>query len=234
MCGRFFNAASAQEIANEFEVDEVRESSGEAKSSYNIAPTDPVLAVAEREGSRRLGSFRWGLVPSWSKDPTGGARLINARVEGISDKPAFRVALEKRRCLIPAQGFYEWRRTEEGKQPYSIRRPDGGLMAFAGLWEAWRDPGDPAGQWVRTCAIVTTEAIGSMNELHNRMPVMMPRSIWDAWLDAEMNDKDQAAELLRLPFPEELEIRPASRAVNSVKNDGPQLLQPDPDVPPVG
>src|SRR4051794_33214370 len=157
MCGRFVNAVDINDLVDWFEIDDVR--AGEVTRHWNVAPTDEVYAVAKHDGARLLGSFRWGLVPRWSKDQRGGARMINARAETLLDKPAFAHALAHRRCLVPAQGFYEWRTEANGtKTPFLVRPKDGGPLAFAGLWDRNQD--------LRTCTIVTTAPNGTIEPLH--------------------------------------------------------------------
>jgi putative SOS response-associated peptidase YedK len=225
MCGRFVVASPPLLLAEHFAVDEVRldEDDPAASPSYNVAPTDRVPAIASHGGRRLLGAFRWGLVPSWATDASGGARMINARAETLADKPAFREAFARRRCLVPADGFYEWRLTTGGlKQPVFISPPSGGVLAFAGLWESWRAAdGVPP---LRTCTIVTTAANARLAELHDRMPVVLPRAAWATWLDPSFRDTVALADLLR-PAPDDaLELRDVSRAVNDVRNKGPELL----------
>ena len=195
------------------------------------------ITRAGDEGPHRaLGTFRWGLVPSWAKDPSVGHRMINARAEGITEKAAYRSAIAERRCLIPADAFYEWqRRTDaaggpKGRLPYVIRRGDGQPMALAGIWEVWR--ADPEAEPVRSCAIVTTRANELMAPIHDRMPVILEPQNWAAWLD---RDTDPAAVLAMLkPAPSELlEAYPVSSLVNKVDHDGPRLIEPLPD-PPTG
>lgn len=190
---------------------------------YNVAPTDPVHAVAEHGGVRRLGTFRWGLVPPWAEDLRAGSRMINARAETLRDKPAFRRAFERRRCLVVADGFYEW----SGGHAYHLRpraRPP--VLAFAGLWETWRGGGPDA--VVRSCAVVTTTANVTMAAVHDRMPVVLAPEAWDRWLDPDERDLDALAALL-VPAPEDLlELVPVGPAVGNVRNDGPSLLDPVP------
>jgi putative SOS response-associated peptidase YedK len=229
MCGRFVASAPVSELAEHFVVDEIVVDEA-PPPRFNVAPTLDVLAVAEsrRSGQRRLGTFKWGLVPSWAKDPSIGNRMINARAESAADKPAFRTALARRRCLIPADGFYEWQRVEKGpKRPHLIRHRDGSPLALAGLWEVWRPPGagddDP---WLRTCTIVTTSANDAIAPLHDRMPVLVAPGDWDRWLDPSVDDPAAIADLL-VPAPADVvEIIPVSTAVNDVRNDGPDLVEP--------
>ena len=234
MCGRFIATAPVSALAEHFLVEEIKVAEDEVPPRYNVAPTLDVLAVAESRSSggvRRLGTFRWGLVPSWAKDLTIGSKLINARAESVAEKPAFRKALQRRRCIIPADAFYEWQRPAGGgknakKQPFVIRRRDGDPLAFAGLWEAWNDPGDPDAEWVRTCTIVTTTANELVGRLHDRMPVILPKPVWDVWLDTGLEDA-AAVHALLVPSPaEDLEAYPVSTEVNDVRNDGPSLADP--------
>jgi putative SOS response-associated peptidase YedK len=194
---------------------------------FNVAPTDPVYAVAVgSDGERRLGTFRWGLVPSWAKDPKGAARMINARAETVVDKPAFRKALQRRRCLVPADGFYEWLRVGDERQPFHIAPKDGGTLWFAGLWEVWRPEDEPDAELLRTCTIITTQANATLSPIHDRMPVILQREAWDTWLDRSVTDPAAVTPFLA-PAPDDLLSRTAvAKLVNSVKNDGPQLLDP--------
>jgi putative SOS response-associated peptidase YedK len=245
MCGRYTSMSTVADLASIFDVDEVRAEPRPAR--YNVAPTDAVFAVALRsskgetedrgKGPRRaLGTFRWGLVPSWAKDRSGASRMINARSDGIATKPAFRAAVARRRCIIPADAFYEWQRREgrdgkpAGKLPYAIRRRDGHPMAFAGLWEVWRDKDDPDGEVLRTCAIVTTSANELMAPIHDRMPVVLAAADWSAWLEPS-TDAEAVAGLM-VPAPSAwFEAFAVSTSVNKVSNDGPHLMDPLPPPP---
>jgi putative SOS response-associated peptidase YedK len=236
MCGRFTSTTSAAVLAETFGVEEVR--TEELPARFNVAPSQPVYAVAERrsrgEGqtaSRQLGTFVWGLIPSWATAPATGARLINARAETVAVKPAYREALVRRRCIIPADAFYEWQvRNLAGRRlkvPHAIRRRDGGPLAFAGLWEVWRPPDDGAAP-VRSCAIITTAANDLLAPIHDRMPVVLPPEAWDRWLDPANHDVTGLQRLL-VPLPSEaLELWPVTALVNHVDNDGPELLEPAP------
>jgi putative SOS response-associated peptidase YedK len=235
MCGRYTSTSTLSDLAEVFEVDEVRTEA--LPPRYNVAPTLDVYAVALRgwqeeggKGPRRaLGTFRWGLVPSWAQDPSVGSRMINARAESLASRPAFRTALARRRCLIPADAFYEWqRRPDGGKLAYAIRRRDGQPMAFAGLWEVWRDPAAEGGTGpalLRTCAIVTTRANELMAPIHDRIPVVLDRPDWGVWLDPGTGPQG-AQQLLQTPPSEWFEVYPVGSLVNSVRNDGPELLEP--------
>ena len=213
MCGRFVTASSPALIADRFAVDEVDATvTPDPEPDYNVSPRRNVLAVREREGQRVLSRLRWGLVPSWAKEVKIGDRMINARAETVASKPAYRRAFANKRCLIPADGFYEWKAgTAAGgdkkprKQPYFIHRKDGEPLAFAGLWEVWKVPDDrPDNEkdlggddgWLRSCVIVTTTANELMAPIHNRMPVILPESAWERWLDPDEHDVDTLAELL--------------------------------------
>lgn len=227
MCGRFSLAGSVDVYADYFSVGRVALES--LTPSWNIAPTDAVAAVAEHDGVRALGSMRWGLRPHWQPAAQGpnGPRLdrgqINARAETVADRPAFRDSFRRKRCLIPADGFYEWQLRDGRKVPHWIFRADGYPVGFAGIWASWRHP--DSGEWARSCAIVTTAATGPIAELHDRMPVALVPEVWDAWLDRDQRDPAVAAGLLR-PIPDTLwmtvEVGPA---VNSVKNNGPECRQ---------
>jgi putative SOS response-associated peptidase YedK len=225
MCGRFTQQRPSAELAALFAADDAADTPG---GRYNLAPQQSGLVVVERpDEPRAVVAYRWGLVPSWAKDPRIGNRLINARAETVATTPAFRSSFQKRRCLVPADGFYEWERvTTSIRQPNLIRRADGSPMAFAGLWSPWRDPADPAAEWVRTFTIVTTTANATLAPIHDRMPVILPASEWDAWLDPEAQDPGALLGLLR-PAPDDLLIRyPVTRRVNSARNEGPDLVAP--------
>ncbi len=236
MCGRYANSATTANIYGLFGVDEVVDD--DLPPSWNIAPTDPVRVVLQRppKGAgesaapvRQLRTARWGLVPSWSADGKGGARMINARRETVTTKPAFRKAAAERRCLLPAVGYYEWQLTDDGKVPWFLHAPDGDLLAFAGLYELWRDPAraddDPA-RWRWTCTVITRQATDTLGEIHDRCPVLVPAELRADWLDCAGGDVATAATLLDAMPPPSLEPRRVSRAVNKVGNDGPELIAP--------
>lgn len=190
---------------------------------YNVAPTQPIPVVCLAEGQRQFVLMRWGLVPAWVKDPRTFSLLVMARGEGVIDKPAFRAAMRHRRCLIPADGFYEWKREGEKKQPYFIRLKAGGPMALAGLWETWTGPD---GEEMDGVAIVTTRANRTLAAVHDRMPVIVPPDAFDFWLDCRRVDAASASALIT-PMPDGmLDIYPVSPAVNRAANDGPALLEP--------
>jgi putative SOS response-associated peptidase YedK len=190
---------------------------------YNVAPTKPVAAALVRGDTRRLVALRWGLVPSWAKDPKIGSRLINARVETVADKPAFRSAFRRRRCLLPADGYYEWQPGEgpkAPKQPYFFRPADGSLLVMAGLYEVWHDAEDRP-MW--TCTVLTTEASDDLGHLHDRTPMVLAPAAWDGWLDASTADP---LALLTPAISGSLMAFAVSTAVNNVRNNGPELLEP--------
>ncbi len=219
MCGRYTLATPVDELARQFEIGEHPAS---VPPSYNVAPTQNIVAVVADGGRRKLEMLRWGLVPSWAGDPTIGSRMINARSETAAEKPSFRRAFKNQRCLILADGFYEWRRTESGKQPYYIKMKDELPFAFAGLWENWNRGEDE----VRSCAILTTEPNGLMRGLHNRMPVILPQENYELWLDTGFDERETLRSILE-PYPAgEMEAYPVSRAVNNPSNDSPGCIEP--------
>ena len=197
--------------------------------SYNVAPTDPVYAVAEHDGVRQLGRFRWGLVPHWAKD-TKGALNINARSETVATKASFRDSFRRKRCIIPATGFFEWEPKERGRLPHYIRLTGDRPMAFAGVWASWKDP--ISEEWLRSCSIITTRANEAISSIHSRMPVILPPDRWDVWLDREMQDSDAAEPLMGPIDPVELREHAVSTLVNSVRNNLPENIVPLPPPPP--
>ena len=246
MCGRYASSASRDQLVEEFEVEEVMDTPDlpELRPRWNIAPTDPVAAVLERidkrsgETVRKLGALRWGLVPSWSKDAKGAARLINARSETVAEKPAFRKAFAQRRCLIPADGYYEWYPATDPatgkpvKQPFYIHPTAGhglDLMTMAGIYEFWRNErvaSDAPDAWLTTCSIITTTASDALGQIHDRMPVQVRPEDWAAWLDPHLTDPLAAHDLLHAPESDEMTAYAVSRAVSNVRNDGPELIEP--------
>jgi putative SOS response-associated peptidase YedK len=221
MCGRFTVATDPAVLAERFEV----ELPEDWAPSYNVAPTDEVLGIVRaRDAPRELRGLRFGLVPHWAKDIKAGFSMINARAETVRSKGAYRALLERRRALIVADGFYEWRTDPDGrKRPVHYTLASGEPFAFAGLWASWRDP--QAGTWLDSCTIITTTANGLVAPVHDRMPVILPRSAEAAWLDPELDPA--AVDSLLVPYAaEEMHAAEASMLVNSVKNDGPELLDP--------
>jgi putative SOS response-associated peptidase YedK len=231
MCGRYAASRSPDDLVVEFEA--VRADGQPAlPADYNVAPTKDVYVVRHKkerdgdgrptgQGHRELRAVRWGLVPSWAKDPAVGNRLLNARVESLTDKPAFRTAARSRRCLVPADGWYEWAKRLDSptKQPYFITPQDGSVLAFAGLWEVWGKGEDR----LYTCTVVTAPAVGALQEIHERMPLVLPRDRWSAWLDPAHEDVGALVEPTPPALVERLELRPVGTAVNNVKNNGPEL-----------
>ncbi len=225
MCGRYVLAQDLDRYAEYFRVDEVL--ADPLPPSYNVAPTDPVYGVAEHGGRRQLGAFRWGLLPFWAPDRR--RPQINARLETLTEKPTFRDALSGRRCLIPADGFYEWEQGRRGKLPYFIYLAEGAPMAFAGLWSRWTDP--ETGERLTTCAIITGRPNRVVEGIHDRMPIPLLPSAWDPWLDRELDDPEQVLALIE-PVPEAGWRRhPVSSLVNSVRNNLPECIAPLPPSP---
>lgn len=221
MCGRFVQSAEPETYAELFDVDRIV--ADRLPPSYNVAPTDPVYAVAEHDGERLLGSFRWGLIPFWAKDRRIAAKNINARSETAATKSTFRESFAKRRCLIPAEGFYEWQPRPKGKLPhyvYGVEQP----LALAGLWATWRDP--ETDERVRSCSILTGAPNAKVRSIHDRMPVILPATAWSMWLDRDMQDPARAQALLRPADPEIMDVHPVSTLVNKVANNVPELIEP--------
>ena len=221
MCGRFTQERPTSELAEIFEAEDLAADPG---ARYNVAPTDPAVVVVQRAERRAITAYRWGLIPHWAESPKGGARMINARAETLTRSPAVREAFRRRRCLVPVDSFYEWRRDGSVRQPFRICRPNREPFALAGLWAGWHDA--ETGEVVRSFTIVTTGPNDLMRPLHDRMPVVVPPEAWAAWLDPKHPDP---SELVNLLVPAEgglLEAYAVSRAVNDVRNDGPGLILP--------
>jgi putative SOS response-associated peptidase YedK len=236
MCGRYAASRSTDDLAVEFEAVPA-EGQAPLPADYNVAPTKDVHVVRHKKerdaegrptggGHRELRAVRWGLVPSWAKDVSVGNRLLNARVESLTDKPAFRRAAASRRCLVPADGWYEWAKRLDSptKQPYFITPQDGSVVAFAGLYEVW----GRGEERLYTCTVVTAPAVGALAEIHDRMPLVLPRDRWAAWLDPARDDVGDLAGPTPPELVEALELRPVSTRVNTVANNGPELLVPAP------
>jgi putative SOS response-associated peptidase YedK len=229
MCGRFTLTDPDADLAVQFNLPEIPD----MEPRYNIAPTQSVAAVRVKANSqtRELVLLRWGLIPFWAKDPQIGARMINARSKTAAEKPAFRVAFRQRRCLVVADGFYEWQKQNGGKQPFYIHLRDRQPFAFAGLWEFWKGPDDTA---VESCTLLTTTPNDLLRPVHNRMPVILHPKDYERWLDPELQQAEVLKTLLQ-PYPsKEMDIYPVSRWVNSPKNDDPRCVEPLPEEPPPG
>ncbi|MCC3282632.1 SOS response-associated peptidase [Arthrobacter caoxuetaonis] len=234
MCGRYVMARATSDLVSSFAADQVV--GKEVEASWNVAPTDDVRIITERRAGdgtvRRLATAKWGLVPVWAKDPKIGSRLINARRETVLEKPAFRKAAVKRRALVPADGYYEWEKTEDGKIPTYLHPTTPEPIAFAGLYEFWPDPSLPEDhehKWLLSVTIITTEAADELGHIHDRTPLIVPPDAYDLWLDPELTDTEAIAALLdTIPDPV-LTPRIVSSEVNSVRNNGPQLIEPADD-----
>jgi putative SOS response-associated peptidase YedK len=223
MCGRFTLRAPASVVAEQFALFEVPPFA----ARFNIAPSQPVpvirLAPDEPAPRRELVWLRWGLIPSWAKDRTIGNRMINARAESVAEKPAFRAALRRRRCLVAADGFYEWQRRGKQKQPYFVRIRDDRPFAFAGLWETWQGPDLSS---IESCTLLTTEANDLMRPIHDRMPVILAPDAYQPWLDPSVQNSEEILPLLK-PFPSETMIAyPVGTLVNNPAHDDPQCIAP--------
>jgi putative SOS response-associated peptidase YedK len=224
LCGRYASTKDPALLAAEFDAVD-RSGEGAPGPDYNIAPTKDVFAVVERkpdgaEPERSVRVLRWGFVPPWAEDLSGAPKMINARAESVLDKPTYRQSAMHRRCILPADGWYEWQPGEGRKQPYFITLGDGASLAMAGIWSAWWKDGKPT----VTCAVLTIDAVGAMTEIHHRMPLLLPRDRWPAWLDPRRTDPRH----LLSPEPslvDALELRPVSPAVNSVKNNNPAMVE---------
>lgn len=257
MCGRYASSLDPEDIVEEFEIHSAVPDGDLPRlpADYNVAPTKEVYAVLERPprpasadepprpAERQLRTLSWGLVPSWAKDPKIGNRMINARMETVAVKPAYRRAFASRRTILPADGYYEWYsqapeaapgRAKAGrprKQPFFIRPRDGSILAMAGLYELWRDPtradDDPL-RWKWTCTVITTTAEDELGRIHDRMPLMLPRTSYDAWLDPTPRDPADLLALLEPAAPGRLEAYPVSTLVSNVANNGPELVEPLP------
>ena len=232
MCGRFTQQRSDAELADLFEAEPLSDDPG---GRFNVAPTDPASVVVEKGQRRALTAYRWGLVPHWAKDPSIGSRLINARAETLATSNAFRDSFARRRCLVPVDGFYEWRRAPGRRQPFLFHDPAGAPLALAGLWSGWRDP--ESGEVRRTFTIVTTVANELMAPVHDRMPVILASDTWTRWLDPALDDLAELQGLLTPPPDAALQAYPVEALVNNVRNDGPALIAPlagPLDIPPPG
>jgi putative SOS response-associated peptidase YedK len=220
VCGRYASSRDAAELASHFGV--VEEPEEVLPPSWNVAPTDPVMVVLQRDQARLLKVVRWGLVPSWSKDAKGAARLINARSETLAEKPAFRAAYARRRCLVPADGYYEWQQLGGEKQPWFLTARDGGPLPMAGLYEVWKAPEQD--RWLWTCTVITTSAADDTGEIHDRTPLLVPPDAWGTWLDPAVADPGQ--DLLQPGVAGVLDAWPVGKAVGNVRNNTAELIAP--------
>ena len=242
MCGRYASSRRPEDLVEEFEIDKV-EIAEPLPADFNVAPTKQVYAVVQRPADpedkqggseRQLRTVKWGLVPFWAKDAGIGNKMINARMETVHEKPAYRRPFASRRCLLPADGYFEWYATEQKtkagkpvKQPFFIHPADGGVLAMAGLYEVWRDPDcadDDPQRFLWSCTVITTSAEDSVGHIHDRMPLMVERERWASWLDPAVDDPETLKRLLVPAAPGRLEAYPVGTAVNSVRNNGPELL----------
>ena len=237
MCGRYFLQRDPADLARYYETSDGSPTPN-AAPSWNMAPTQDGLVLRRHPetGERRLDALRWGLVPRWAKDAKDGARLINARADGVAEKPSFREAFRRRRCIVPADGFYEWltpkeaearTRSKDPKQPFAVALASGEPMSLAGLWEGWKDP---EGNWLRTYSIITTEANPKQAPLHHRMPVILGRGDWAAWLGEEEASEGRLLGLLKPCPPEWLACWPVSKRANKVSENDAALIRRDPSV----
>ena len=218
MCGRYTLKTPVSVLAERFEIED---SPSSITPGYNIAPTQQVATVLAENGKRKLEMLHWGLIPSWAKDPEVGNRMINARAETVAEKPSYRKAFQERRCLILADGFYEWQKTDNGKQPFYIRMEDGSPFAFAGLWESWHN-----GREIRSCTIITTAPNELAAPIHNRMPVILHPEDYGMWLDPDFGEREPLTSLLK-PYPADvMEAYPVSRRVNKPSNNVPGCIEP--------
>lgn len=233
MCGRFVSSSSPERIAAYFGADVAVETLGE---NYNVAPTNDIYGVvADADGHREVQAFQWGLVPAWAKDRKIGSRMINARSETVAEKPAFKSVFKKHRLIIPMDGFYEWAPGVEGgpvtkagklaKRPYFVHRPDGEPLAVAGIWSAWRDrEAGPDAPWLHTASVLTTDANATMERIHDRMPVVLPKAMWDVWLDPTNQNVEMLSGLLVPARDDLLAMHEVSTDVNNVRNKGVELI----------
>lgn len=226
MCGRYSLTTSPEALRRLFNFT----TTPNFEARYNVAPTQaaPVVRASEDDG-RTLTMLRWGLIPSWAKEASIGSKMINARAETAAEKPSFRAAFKARRCLVPSDGFYEWRTEDGKKQPFRIGMKGGDPFAFAGLWESWTAPddaGDLAGQIVETFTILTTDANAKLKPIHHRMPVILPPDRWDTWLGAPANDVNDLRSLLSAYPPEPMAFYRVNPVVNNARNDTPECIEP--------
>jgi putative SOS response-associated peptidase YedK len=222
MCGRFVAFSDFEQLQQHCPSNKAF---SEFTPSFNVAPTQEILAIIKQEGLNVLEKLPWGLVPHWAKDISTGYKMINARVETVSSKPSFREAFKKRRCLIPVDGFYEWKGEKGNKQPFFITLPDEKPFAFAGLWESWWDK-ENQGEPYRSCTIITRNASPCLKDIHNRMPAVLPPDTYEAWLDSDNQDTKALQEILTEKTVKEFKVMPVSKQVNSVRVNEPSNIAP--------
>ena len=223
MCGRFDQHSPIETLQQAFNIDTIE---SDATPNYNIAPTQEILSILKHNDQNHLVRIHWGLVPFWAKDIKFGSRMINARAETVADKPAFRNAFKKRRCLIIADGFYEWKGKEGHKQPYYITIPSGKPFAFGGLWETWHNKEGDEESVYRSCTIITAAASESLKNLHHRMPVILLPEYHDRWLNPETQDPKELRDILKDGSIRDMQYYPVSKHVNSPKNNDPTCIEP--------
>jgi putative SOS response-associated peptidase YedK len=224
MCGRFVIHSLPEDILEHLDGDL---SGIDIPSNYNVAPSQPVFAIIQDEKGWELVQLNWGLVPFWAKDISIGSRMINARIETIAEKPTFKAALKRRRCLIPANGFYEWMGQKGRKQPYYLTLPSGKPFAFAGLWETWKSKGPISDKTTyKSCTIITTDASDSVRSIHNRMPIILRSVAYKDWLNPNIQDPNELVAILKSQHIEKFKNYPVSKLVNHVKNNKPDCIDP--------
>ena len=223
MCGRFVQYSPLQTIQQMLDVGTV---SFEVIPNYNVAPTQKIITVIKHNNENKLEKLHWGLVPFWAKDISIGSRMINARAETVSQKPSFRNAFRKRRCLIPADGFYEWKGEKGNKQPYYVSIPSGEPFSFAGLWETWTDKETGEESVYKSCTIITTAASESIREIHHRMPVILDPKFHEKWLNADIQDPKALQVIINDGIIHDMKYYSVSKFVNSVKNNHPNCIKP--------
>lgn len=224
MCGRFARYSLSRELERFFNA---QPPAFEIHPNYNVAPTQEIPVIVQQEDARHIKKRRWGLVPFWAKDTSIGSRMINARVETITSKPSFKAALKHRRCLIPANGFYEWKGKAGNKQPYYFQLPSGEPFAFAGLYEIWEDREAPPGAGsYKSCTIITTDASDSVKDVHTRMPLILKPEAYDEWLDPKNKEPDRIEAVLKKNYVKELRRYPVSKRVNNVENNSQECMEP--------
>lgn len=221
MCGRFTQERPASELAEIFGAEPLADDPG---GRYNVAPTDEAMVVVQREERRAVVAYRWGLIPHWAKDAKIGSRMFNARAETLTTSPAFRDAFQRKRCLVPVDSFYEWKREGTVRQPYRVVQDDRRPLGLAGLWSGWKDPATDTVR--RTFTIITTRPNDALADLHDRMPVVIPEDAWTRWLDPEAPDPGELLGLLEPNEAVRLDVYAVPRDVNDVRRDGPELIVP--------